>query len=102
MRFNRQVWLLFLFFSVTVILYRSGYGSQFLDDFFSVLVDFKLQGWRGFSDSFGFPSLYYGHNLFIVGFFELFGMNKLAWFLLFTGFHSLNAFLGFVFIKHLL
>lgn len=97
----RQLWALLFFFMLTVILFHNGYGSQFLDDFFTILVYFRQQGWSGFYDSYGFTSLYYGHNFINLSAYSLFGLNKMAWYLLFTGLHSLNAFLGFIFFSQL-
>lgn len=93
--FWTTIWL------ITIVLYRPCYGSLFVDDFITGILSFKAQGWAGFADSYGFTSLYYGHNFFFLGFYSLFGASHLAWFLLFTGLHSLNATLVYVFFKRL-
>lgn len=91
-----------LFYLITCIVYRNAFGSQFLDDTLSGIVSFEQKGWGGFKDSFGFTSLYYGHDILYFGFYSLFGLNKIAWFILFTGLHTLNAYLGMRFIYQLL
>ncbi len=102
MQFNfRQSRVFLIFFAISAAFYIKGCGSQFVDDYFTLFVYFRQQGWAGFFDSFGFTSLYYGHNLINLIAYSLFGMNRLAWFLLFTGMHSLNAFLGFTFFSRL-
>ncbi len=94
------VWL--GFWVLTMLLYWHGLGSQFVDDFLSGVVLFINDGWSGWPTSYGFTSLYYGHNAAFYGFYWLFGSSPVAWFLLFTGMHSLNATLAFGFIKRLL
>ncbi len=89
------------FWIVTMLLYRHGYGNQFIDDYIAGIVRFMDEGWAGFADSYDFPSLYYGHNIVFYGFYSVFGSSALAWFLLFTGLHSLNAAFGYGFIKRL-
>lgn len=89
------------FWLLTMLLYRHGYGSQFIDDYISGIVLFINDGWAGWATSYGFSSLYYAHDAVFCGFFSLFGSSPLAWFLLFTGMHSLNATLAFGFIKRL-
>ncbi|MDX2002248.1 MAG: hypothetical protein SFW35_07440 [Chitinophagales bacterium] len=88
-----------VFWLFAMLAYRHGYGSQFTDDWVAGLVVFHKQGWAGFKDSFGFTSLYYGHNLVFYGFYDLFGSNKLAWWLLFTGLHAANASFASLFFK---
>lgn len=91
-----------LFLIITCIVYRNIPGNQFLDDSLSGIVSFNAQGWSGLKDSFGFTSIYYGHDLIYFGFYNLFGLNNLAWFILFTSIHALNAFIGFKFLKKIL
>lgn len=85
-------WLLTMFF------YQPSIGGGFVDDFLSGIMQFDAEGWAGFKDSYDFSSLYYGHNLVFYGYYHLFGASALAWFLLFTGLHSLNATLAFGFL----
>jgi len=89
------------FWLLTMLLYRHGFGSQFTDDFIAGIVRFMDEGWSGYADSFNFPSLYYGHNIVFYGFYSLVGASALAWFLLFTGLHSINAVLAFGFLKRI-
>lgn len=95
------LWCFAGFWLLTLLLYRHGYGSQFTDDYIAGIVRFMDEGWAGFADSFDFTSLYYGHNIVFYGFYSLFGSSALAWFLLFTGLHALNAALAFGFLKRL-
>lgn len=90
-----------IYWIITLLLYRQACGHQFLDDFLTGAVLFEEQGWGGFKNSYGFTSLYYGHNLLFMGFYDLMGLNKWAWFILFTALHALNATLGYVFFRKL-
>lgn len=83
------IWI--LFWTITAILFSKGYNAQLIDDLVSGILYFEDKGWGGFADSYGFPSLYYGHNITFYGFYSLFGRSAIAWYLLFTGLHSLNA-----------
>lgn len=90
-----------VFWLLTMVFYHNGYGSQFIDDYIAGIVRFMDEGWAGFADSYDFTSLYYGHNVVFYGFYSLFGNSAAAWFLLFTGLHSLNAALGYFFFRRL-
>jgi hypothetical protein len=85
-----------LFWLITCIVYRNAWGNQFIDDFLTGYVVFEERGWSSFKDSL---SLYYGKDLLCLGFYDIFGLNKWAWFLLFTGMHAMNALLGFLFFQ---
>lgn len=87
-----------LFCAITFFLYRHCVQAHFLDDSLSALYQYKLQGIGGFLNSFGFPSLYYAHDFFYLGFYFLFGLNGWAWQVLFVGLHCLNALLIFMLI----
>jgi hypothetical protein len=95
---KKEILLFLIFWIITALLYRNALGNQFIDDFLTGAVLFEEQGWKGFKNSYGFTSLYYGHNLLYMGFYQLASMNRWAWFLLFTGLHALNALLGFEFM----
>lgn len=83
---------LYIFFcTVGFVLYRHCIHAHFLDDSLSAFYDYKLQGSSGFWNSFGFPSIYYGHDIFYFGFYFLFGINDWAWHILFIGLYSLNT-----------
>ncbi|MCX6198489.1 MAG: hypothetical protein NTY88_04590 [Bacteroidetes bacterium] len=92
---SRLVFLYFLFCAIAFFLYRHCVHTHFLDDSFSAFYDYKLQGAKGFLKSFDFPSLYYGHDLFYFGFYFLFGLNDLAWHILFVLLYCLNTLLIF-------
>lgn len=90
-----------LFWVLTVLIYQNGLGSQFVDDYIAGIVRFMDVGWAGLADSYEFTSLYFGHNITFYGFYSLFGSSPVAWFLLFTGLHSLNAAFTYAFVKKL-
>lgn len=87
--------------ALTCLAYHYGLGSQFTDDYIAGIVRFMDVGWAGLADSYEFTSLYYGHNIVFYGFYCLFGNSPIAWFLLFTGLHSLNATLTYFFFRKL-
>jgi hypothetical protein len=88
---SRLTLLYFLFCVILSFLYRHCVHTHFLDDSLSAFYHYKLQGASGFCNSFDFPSLYYGHDLFYFGFYFLFGLNDIAWHLLFIALYSLNT-----------
>ena len=83
--------LYLLFCAIAFLLYRHCVHAHFLDDSLTGFYDYKLKGASGFLNSFGFPSLYYGHDLFYFCFYFLFGLNDIAWHLLFVGLYCLNT-----------
>lgn len=80
-----------LFFILSACLYRGTADASRLDDFVSGIIPFIQLGWSGWWDSFGFPSLYYGHNLIFYGFYSLFGLQAHAWHYFLLGLFSLNS-----------
>jgi len=102
MQMRHHIFRFILFWIITGIVYRNAWGNQFIDDFLTGYVEFEERGWLAMVDSLGFTSLYYGKDLISLSFYEVFGLNKWAWWLLFTGMHALNAFLGSGFIQNIL
>ena len=80
-------WLLVL------VLYHGQLHAQFNDDFIAGIKVYKAMGPSGFWSSFGFTSLYYGHDIFFYGFYAIFGLNEYAWLLYNTALQAINAML---------
>ncbi len=99
----QQKWITWFLFSIfwiaIVVIYYPAHKAMLIDDGISGLWEMKQEGLKGFINSYGFKSFYFGHY-FILGFLYLiFGTNPLGWFLVFTGMHALNATLIFTTFK---
>lgn len=99
---RNNYWHFIFFFIITSLLYSPALGSQFIDDFFTLFELFKIQGIKGYWDSFGFTSLYYINHALYLLVYKIVGFNSFAWYLVFSFVHSLNTFLGYLFLKNVL
>ena len=91
--------LLPLYWVAIVFLYHKGHTGALVDDGNAGLVDFALEGWAGIKHNYGMTSLYYFHDLVNNIWFEIFGLNTKAWFLLTASLHALNSWLIFINMK---
>lgn len=101
--FSKQSLFLFLiFYGIVFFLYRHCLHVGFIDDSLAAFWQYKQQGTKGFFNSFNFPALYYGHDLFYFLPYFLFGLNEVVWHLLFFALFSLNALFIFHVSKNVL
>jgi len=97
-----QVVFFFAAWVLLFVLYYPAHEALLIDDGISGIWELKSEGLKGFLNSFGFDSFYYGHYAIVFLLYSLFGLNPLGWFLLFTAFHALNAVLLYSFVRKLL
>jgi hypothetical protein len=88
-------------FLFTFLFYYAGHEAILMDDALWGVHDLKTQGLQGYRISFGTNTFYYGHYLFIILLYGLFGMNHLAWFIVFCLLHALNVVFIFRFFSKL-
>ncbi len=92
----RFYWLFGIYLVLSVLFFRGGYRGELVDDGLAGLVKFENQGWKGFGQSFGFTSLYYFHDFFVLTIYALVGKSAFGWFIVMIILHSLNAWLSFI------
>src|ERR1043165_1294161 len=93
----RSLLLLFLlFWIVAVAVYFRASNAELIDDGFAGLMKFKDMGWAAFPQSFGFTSLYYVHDLVVLGVYYIVGKSSLGWFWVMITLHCLNAVLAYI------
>ncbi len=91
-----KILLLPLYWIAVVWLYHKGHTAALVDDGNAGLIDFEIEGWKGILNNYGMTSLYYFHDLINNLWYELFGLNTKAWFLLTATLHALNSWLIFL------
>lgn len=84
-----------IYFIVALCFYVKSYNSLLIDDGIAGLVDFEKQGYKGFFNSFNFPSLYYMHDAAMLLVYSVVGKSSLGWFMVMLGLHCLNAVLAY-------
>lgn len=85
--------VLMLFALLTHCFYHPTWNAGFVTDFTGLLWRFDGSNFWDVFNCFGFPALEQFLNLCLYLFYQLFGKNPLAWYVLFTSFHLLNALL---------
>ena len=88
-----------LFLLLAFMFFCKGYRGELVDDGLAGLVKFENMGWQGFWHSFGFTSLYYFHDIFVLAVYGLFGKWAFGWFVIMVTLHSLNAALSFTMFR---
>lgn len=78
-----------------IVFYFPAHGAMLIDDGVSGIYEIQTKGFKGYLDSYGFDSFYYGHYAFVALVYLLFGCNTFGWFLVFTALHALNTVLIF-------
>lgn len=94
---NKQAFagLFVAYFVAGLLLYARAGNAQLIDDGFAGLMKFETMGWRGFAQSFGFTSLYYSHDIFVLGLYMLLGKWSFGWFIVMLSLHCINSVVGF-------
>ena len=93
--FRENAIVLAFFFVAVHLLYWKTWQAGFVTDFTGLQE--RLEG-APFSDilnCFGFPALHQVTNFFLYSFYKIFGVNPLPWYLVFTGLHVVNGWLGY-------
>lgn len=87
------------YFIAGLLLYARAGNAQLIDDGFAGLMKFENMGWRGFAQSFGFTSLYYSHDIFVLGLYLLLGKWSFGWFIVMLTLHCVNSVMGFALFR---
>ena len=94
-----EVVIFIIYLVVAFLFFGKGYKGELVDDGLAGLVKFENMGWSGFWRSFGFTSLYYFHDIFVLTVYKLVGKSTLGWFIVMVTLHCFNATLGFTLFK---
>ena len=88
-----------LYFCIVFFFYKNSHAIILTDDAFSFFKLFEENGFAGYSQNYGFTSLYYFTHLVNIIFYKLLGTNTFYWLVLMIFLHSLNAYLCFILFK---
>ncbi len=90
-----SLWVFFIFWLTTFVLYFKTIGAGFVTDQIGWLNSYNSMGWKGIFSAFGDKSLHYIYHL--AGFltWKLFGLNGTGWMLTFISLHAGTAFLSY-------
>ena len=96
MNFYKPIYIISLFTVATHYLYYPTWEAGFVTDVTGMIERLEGYGPAGLLNCFGFPGLQHILFAFQYLFYQLFDINPLAWYLIFTSFHILNAYLCFL------
>ncbi len=102
---SKWMWSVVLFFLLWFIVFAFYFktaGAGFVTDEIGWLQTYSDIGWQGIFDAFGDKSLHYGYHLIGFLLWKSFGLNGIAWMLVFVTIHTAVAFLSFDIFENLL
>jgi|GEM_PF-2273486 len=74
-----------------VVIYWKARNGLLIDDGMAGLIEYRKQGLKGWFNSFGFPSLYYTHDFFVLLIYNIAGKSSTIWFFTMATLHVANA-----------
>ncbi len=92
---NRDALILLFFFVLVHLFYFPTWNAGFVADFTGLAGRIETHSFWNFLNSFDFPSLHPVLHLFSALFYKSFGVRGFPWYVIFTSFHIINAFMLF-------
>jgi len=99
---HHNLYLFLGLFLLTHLFYYPTWDAGFVTDFNGLVSRLEGASASGILNCFGFPALQQVLNAVLYGFYQLFGIQPLPWYLLFTTLHALNAWLLFRLVQRLM